>query len=235
MANCPEWIADTIAASRELGFSNDDFSPNQKLQFLEDALKIKPATHAVLTQYKADIPLAQNRSFVGLCNYLEEQEENMAAALTRDAVGCGASPLLYTQADMDAAVLAPAIPTAAATFTKRGMDNAVARALLLLPSVSGCANSHTSDDPDPLAYRWLHFHTGHWGVNCNTLKKRRCETEPDQSLIPATLDAPPHHRCTRQHLHRTGAVSQVGQTLSPVPRQRICQAQHVRYRGFNKS
>jgi hypothetical protein len=66
MSNCPEWIADTIAASRKLAFSNNDYTPNQKLQFLEDALKIKPTALAVLTQYKAGIPIAHNRSFNGL-------------------------------------------------------------------------------------------------------------------------------------------------------------------------
>jgi hypothetical protein len=165
MSNWPEWIADAIAASRKLVYSNNDFTSNQKLQFLENALKTTPATLAVLTQYKASIPIAQNRPFDGLCSCLEERKDNMAVALTRDAVGYAASPLLYTQAVMDAAVLASASSTAVATFTQREMDNVVARARHFSSSSSGCANPHTSDDPDPLAYCWLHAHTGHWGVN----------------------------------------------------------------------
>jgi hypothetical protein len=149
----------------------------------------------------------------------------MTAVLTRDAVGYAAFPLLYTQADMDAAVLASASSIAVATFTQREINNAVARARLLSSSSSGGANLHTSEHPDPLAYCRLHAHTGHWGINCSTLKKRRCEDR----TRPAVGNPRPsvhslHHWCTRQHLHRSGAVGQVGQTLPPVPRQRICEA-----------
>jgi hypothetical protein len=59
MVNCPDWIADTIAASRILAFSEDDCTPKQKIQFVEAALKTKPATQAVLTQYKVGTPLAK--------------------------------------------------------------------------------------------------------------------------------------------------------------------------------
>jgi hypothetical protein len=148
----------------------------------------------------------------------------MKAALTRDAVGYAAFPLLYTQADMDAAVLASASSTAVATFTQREIDNAVARARLLSSSSSGGANPHTSDDSDPLAYCWLHAHTGHWGVN--TLKNGDVKTEPDQPSTPATLGASPAslmHLATSPLIRRS-RPGRPNTSLSSLPRQRKCEA-----------
>jgi hypothetical protein len=86
--------------------SNDDYTPNQKSDMLEEVMKARASTKLILANFHALTPCSADRTYAGLCAYLEEQEENMDADLTRDQVGYSAmtsdnQSKLYTQQDMD--------------------------------------------------------------------------------------------------------------------------------------
>jgi hypothetical protein len=169
MTDPDTWINNAVSTSRKLAFHNRDFTDAQKFDMTSDALAKNSATRAVWQVYKVDHPAATQQSFGSLCDFIEEQAENIKSEINREGAG-----YMTRAATAAQEVLAAAARAAPRSYTQQEYDEALAREPPQRRN-RGRKQSVTlasgSAQRTRRPYCWLHGCIGHSGVECWSLQK----------------------------------------------------------------
>ena len=155
-----EWIRQDRLAHTRLSAHGEQLSDAQRLTAFRTCYKNVPAVMTCWADYCKATPVLAEQNFINAITYVEAQEPNIRAALTRTQVGYPISPLAAVT--VPASTLDAPLAGAALRYTQAQLDQAVADAL------ARGRQSH------PRLYCWLHgYNQSHAGATCRQIMAGR--------------------------------------------------------------